>query len=305
MSEMNEISKNPTCKRIKQSISIPFMWEEKPGIPKKDWKPPSIQQKTDHIVAQVVPVKFIASIPFQWEEKPGIPLPCFSPATPQRVDIICPLSPPKCSEDDDDSSRVDGCGGRGDTENCNEISESELDIYEYYSDDSFSSAPSIIENGGISTFEISNVAPLQSTLSPASQAESSTSSYATGSASIGGNSFLEWLFPLLTPSGDAKFNRKVATQEKINTSNCSKKHTEEPNHETKDIAIISSPLTLGELIMMSRRRSYQRKAMRRMKSNHSMELMKTREFGCSMLGAKNGMRLLQQKWKNQFQLKLL
>ncbi|KAK8957240.1 hypothetical protein KSP39_PZI000854 [Platanthera zijinensis] len=60
-----------------QPISIPFLWEQKPGTPKPDWiyeadispaKPGSSGE------TPVAPIKFVISVPFQWEEKPGKPL---------------------------------------------------------------------------------------------------------------------------------------------------------------------------------------------------------------------------------------
>ncbi|GAA0166175.1 hypothetical protein LIER_40134 [Lithospermum erythrorhizon] len=262
MEEMNVISKNPSRKRDRQPISIPFMWEEKPGISKKDWEP-SVNRKADDIAA---PVKFIASIPFQWEEKPGKPLSCFShsPVTPLHADIISPLSPSRYSEDDY-SSMVDG--GVVDTEISNEITGYELVVDEFYSDDSLSASTSLMANCIISTWEISNAIPVEEVqydkhrgnelqcppLSPASQADSSTSSYATGSPSLAGNSFLEWFVPLSIPNGDASFNRKIAINEQIYTSNSKNKHMKEINQEPKETAI-SRISTLGELILMSRRR---------------------------------------------------
>lgn len=60
-----------------QPISIPFLWEQKPGMPKRDWtyaseisaaKPGSFGE------AATRPIKLVISVPFQWEEKPGQPL---------------------------------------------------------------------------------------------------------------------------------------------------------------------------------------------------------------------------------------
>ncbi|KAK8963537.1 hypothetical protein KSP40_PGU006938 [Platanthera guangdongensis] len=60
-----------------QPISIPFLWEQKPGTPKPDWiyeavispaKPGSSGE------TPIAPIKFVISVPFQWEEKPGKPI---------------------------------------------------------------------------------------------------------------------------------------------------------------------------------------------------------------------------------------
>lgn len=65
-------------KQIRQPPSIPFLWEEKPGKPKKDWKPDSHPASP----SRAIPVKLVASVPFTWEEKPGNPLPSFSDQHP-------------------------------------------------------------------------------------------------------------------------------------------------------------------------------------------------------------------------------
>ncbi|GAA0142834.1 hypothetical protein LIER_03647 [Lithospermum erythrorhizon] len=67
-----------------------------------------------------------------------------------HTDIINPISPPSYYED----------GGGGDTGSCNKISESVVDLDEFHSDDSFSSAPSLMANGLVSTWKISMLAQL-------------------------------------------------------------------------------------------------------------------------------------------------
>ncbi|TVU48538.1 hypothetical protein EJB05_08177 [Eragrostis curvula] len=64
--------------RVKQQISVPFLWEVKPGAPKRDWvisKP----MPTVFACPSPTPAKLIVSVPFQWEEKPGKPLQEASP----------------------------------------------------------------------------------------------------------------------------------------------------------------------------------------------------------------------------------
>ena len=59
--------------RVQQQISVPFLWEMKPGAPKRDWviaKPvPAVSP-----CPSPPPTKLIVSVPFQWEEKPGKPI---------------------------------------------------------------------------------------------------------------------------------------------------------------------------------------------------------------------------------------
>jgi hypothetical protein len=64
--------------RVKQQISVPFLWEVKPGAPKRDWvisKPVPVA----FACPSPTPTKLVVSVPFQWEEKPGKPLQEASP----------------------------------------------------------------------------------------------------------------------------------------------------------------------------------------------------------------------------------
>ncbi|KAJ4774558.1 Hydroxyproline-rich glycoprotein [Rhynchospora pubera] len=60
-------------KRERQQISVPFMWETKPGTLKRDWisKPVSL---ISYPPPSPSPSKLVVSVPFQWEEEPGKPL---------------------------------------------------------------------------------------------------------------------------------------------------------------------------------------------------------------------------------------
>ncbi|WVZ55276.1 hypothetical protein U9M48_005957 [Paspalum notatum var. saurae] len=64
--------------RVKQLISVPFLWEVKPGAPKRDWE---ISKPVPVVFAcpSPTPTKLVVSVPFQWEEKPGKPLQEASP----------------------------------------------------------------------------------------------------------------------------------------------------------------------------------------------------------------------------------
>ena len=59
--------------RVKQQISVPFLWEVKPGAPKRDWV---IAKPVPAVSAcpSPAPTKLVVSVPFQWEEKPGKPI---------------------------------------------------------------------------------------------------------------------------------------------------------------------------------------------------------------------------------------
>ncbi|XP_062209722.1 uncharacterized protein LOC133911483 [Phragmites australis] len=62
--------------RVKQQITVPFLWEVKPGAPKRDWV---ISKPVPSVFACPSPTKLVASVPFEWEEKPGNPLQEASP----------------------------------------------------------------------------------------------------------------------------------------------------------------------------------------------------------------------------------
>ncbi|KAH6804660.1 hypothetical protein C2S51_032907 [Perilla frutescens var. frutescens] len=286
-------------KRERQPISVPFIWEEKPGMPKKDWKP-----FTPPPAPPAPPAKFVVSIPFGWEEKPGTPLPSFvQPA--KEPQVVAP------------TYSVTSYGNWGATYGGNDdqgdqSSDSELDTCSVGTDDSFTSAKSLLANGLISTAAISSAVPvhqtslalvttdsmlLQSPGSPASETDS-TSSYATGTTSLAGASFLEWLFPLLVPNSNVA--NKVGFLEKA--------PSQKADIQAKEFLHGSQAgrplLTLGELIAMSRRRSCQRKV-NKMHKQRSMDFMKRNAFGCCIFGSGNGINQLQLKWKRQLQLKLM
>lgn len=69
-------------RRVREPPSVPFLWEEKPGTPKQDWK---ISSSSPRLPMPLPPPKLIASVPFKWEEQPGKPLPSF---------IVKPSRPP-------------------------------------------------------------------------------------------------------------------------------------------------------------------------------------------------------------------
>ncbi|XP_024991978.1 uncharacterized protein LOC112525893 [Cynara cardunculus var. scolymus] len=269
-------------KRIKQTISIPFLWEEKPGIPKIDWKRVNPVMK--------MPIKLIASVPFQWEEKPGTPLPGRpfshpSPEPPHQQQQHNTRNNPFCDSDCDDLDQV-----------LDSLKHQKLHKKNPFCDSSDDELDEIeeLENGGKAESESDdNSSYLQAPSSPAWETESNASSYATtGTTTIlAGSSFLECMFPLLTPQSSffETVGGSVIRVPPI-TNTC--------------IRTVSSngpgrkPLTLGELILMSRRRSYLKKAVESHEHNHSTELVMRNAFGCCIdVGGLN-------KLKRQLQLQL-
>ncbi|KAK1419451.1 hypothetical protein QVD17_28619 [Tagetes erecta] len=247
-----EATENPTIKRIKQTISVPFLWEEKPGTPKTDWK------RVNPIMQ--LPIKLIASVPFIWEEKPGTPLlGHFSQMS--RVEhnrnnpfLANSVFDSECDHDQEHPKH----------HNNNPFCDSSDDELQEIDDNDYLQAPS----------------------SPAWETESVASSYATGTTSLAGSSFLECMFPLMTPKTSflETVGRPRVSVPQMNT--CTQIVTYGAERK---------PLTLGELIMMSRRRSYLKKAIESQEYNHSTELMVRNRFGCCNIDVGGFKRHLQLK----------
>ncbi|KAJ6869658.1 hypothetical protein NC651_034404 [Populus alba x Populus x berolinensis] len=289
-----EVTDSSRKKHIRQPPSVPFLWEVRPGVAKRDWKP----EVSSVTLVQLPPVKLIASVPFNWEEKPGKPLSCFSQSpesafiTP-RANLLALPWHVTCSQGDDNHKHEDGDSGEeilGDEQG---MFHSDLESFSFETDESFSSAPSLLANCLVSSVAISTAVPVQtasptddsngqqeSPSSPTSETDSSTSSYATGVSSLEGAAFLECLFPLYTPKsgflGKASHPRKESFTPELNSRDF--------DYERNSSVMIRRPLTLGELIMMSRRRSCQRKAVQMRKQNPSMKFMDKKAFGCCIFG---------------------
>lgn len=252
-----EPSENSNRTRIRQPISVPFVWEEKPGTPKKDWKPST--QAVNPVVP--LPVKLVASIPFEWEEKPGTPLRRFSQA-PQEVGIQLP--PEKLIELDSPLIKSTDSGDENGSVQY-KIFKSDVDGYGFETDGSFCSAPSVPTNCLVSSLAVSNAVPILETSqtgnnsgelkSPSSP--DSENSYATGTSLVG-EAFLECLFPLLS-SPHTSFLEKHGRTEKSNSNIPRKVQSKDFDRESNCSVAVRRSLTLGELLMMSSRISYRRK----------------------------------------------
>ncbi|KAL6123331.1 hypothetical protein ACLB2K_075853 [Fragaria x ananassa] len=286
-------------KQVREPPSVPFLWEERPGIPKKDWKP----TVSSDSAAPIPPVKLIASVPFIWEEKPGTPLPysmesSSESASPEPMMLITYPSPPICSQHNDHGGEEYSNASNGNDDGEDEIQsvfKLDMQAFDFETDDSFSSAPSLLANclvsslaisTAVSSLAISTAVPAPEdendqtetdTPSPLSQARSSTSSYATGTSSLVGGAFLECLFPLLPAK--AGFLEKVDNRTLTQQASKTKYFDRETNG-----SVILRPRTLGELILMSRKCSYRRKAVQMRKQNLSKELMMKNAFGCCIFG---------------------
>jgi hypothetical protein len=73
-----ELSEFNPREPVKQQISVPFLWEVKPGAPKRDWVIPKPVAPVSACPSPT-PTKLVVSVPFQWEEKPGKPIKEASP----------------------------------------------------------------------------------------------------------------------------------------------------------------------------------------------------------------------------------
>ncbi|WCJ36539.1 hydroxyproline-rich glycoprotein family protein [Euphorbia peplus] len=330
-------------KQIREPPSVPFLWEDKPGVAKKDWRP--MVSSVTTIPALPSPVKLIASVPFVWEEKPGKPLSCFSMESPPMtplVNLVSLPSPPMYSQWHNEHMFNNEEGGPDDENYDTELSlmilpenhvslpsppmdslwhnghmftgedwhgshedgifNLDLQSFSFETDDSFNSAHSLSANCLVSTLALSAAVPVLETSgtvknnaqsetpsSPASETDTSTSSYATGISSLAGSSILECLFPLYATHS---FPRNESCPEESYYLSPTEQNSRSSNlGKDDDDFNPRRPATLGELIMMSRRKSCQRKAVQMAKRNLSMEFMNQKAFGCNIFGA--GINLLE------------
>ncbi|KAJ8536714.1 hypothetical protein K7X08_035115 [Anisodus acutangulus] len=258
------------------------------------------------------PVKLIASVPFEWEEKPGTPLPLFSQTSPHENIIGLPSTVRDVQESRDDFwAGIDQYIDQHGQHEEDEMSESEVEasdsesIYESFNSATF-----------IPTLDLSSAVPVEQTsptadihdsqltgpLSPTSETGSSLLSYATGTTSLVGTAFLEKLFPLLSPN--TSFLQNCSNPEKGGPHVPPKALNNNQEHDNNCSIKIRHALTLGELITMSRRSSYQRKTIQMQKRSFSKEMMDNDAFGCCIFGISNSIGELHNKWMRQLQLKL-
>ncbi|KAL1290554.1 hypothetical protein AAHE18_20G138500 [Arachis hypogaea] len=205
---MNEIGRK---RHIREPPCVPFLWEVRSGIAKKNWKP-ELCSCSSQFPCPKPPLKLIASVPFLWEEKSGTPLPNFSLYSSSLDNIV---------SNDESSEAITGM---------------ELETFRFDIDESME--------------EKSLVEP-----------EAETTFYEIGRSSPTGGTFLECLFPLYPlKSGflerDENFlflnqPAEVKAEEDVDDGECT----------NGSKMMMRKVPTLGEQIMMSRRRSYRRKAL--------------------------------------------
>nr|DAD33772.1 TPA_asm: hypothetical protein HUJ06_012623 [Nelumbo nucifera] len=332
---MAETDFSQSCPRQQESQkgSIPFVWEEKPGTPKKEWKwKPEPEAVPVPVSTVPSPVKLIVSVPFKWEEQPGKPLPCFSqrqvevnvvdsrilPLPPAR--FLCFPSPSLLPSSSSPNKSVTMFSGRRNDDHDEWKGDKrhgafELDLAEFGigTDDSFNKAPSLLDSRITQMAAISSTVPVvhhwtldkettghETPTTPASEADDDSSSYASGSSSLVGSPFLERLFPSI--SSDPGFLDKVGYHEKSSPVITLEQQAEELT-ENNFSHIVERPPTLGELMLMSRRSNGRSVDTRR--RSPTMEFIKKRAFGCCMFATggnnMNGLQMRQQR-HNMLQL---
>ncbi|KAL9254923.1 hypothetical protein AKJ16_DCAP05424, partial [Drosera capensis] len=293
-------------KRAKQQIMVPFLWEEKPGIPKKDWKP----ETTPTSLVPYVPAKFVVSVPFMWEEKPGTPL---QRVQKEALDVMCntrvtwkkslPLPPGYyCNEEsDEDFPFEDPCSG-ADADDKDWLWDLDMEVLSMQTSGSYASAPSLLANGLVPTSAVSSAVPIENvchmkhagrSIENRNSPESTAilSSYATGNMSLVGVPFLEQLFPLYSPKSSFMLQPNEQVTYPRNQVPTPEQYEIQHFGEVvgKQGVAIRRPVTLGELILQSRRRSYRKKAVQMRKHRPSKYVAEKEPLGCCMFGPGNPM----------------
>lgn len=293
--EMEKSSQQSYHPQVRQPGTVPFIWEEKPGTAKNEWK------------YEVVPVtsvpspsaKLVVSIPFNWEVEPGKPITSPSHPLPESPSLPLPplhlaqsasLSPStkirgtlcavfqrtnpflSSSEEEEDEDDQDS---RDNNDDDDDLLELDFRAFDSNTDDSYTSAPSLLENHttGMSsaiTVQSNDSLNLQKTNYNQHENWAISLSDSRGDSRRDtnvGTSVLEFLFPLLPPNSGflnkVKYHKNCAValpvlpmKENTYKSNCT--------------LIVKRSHTLLELIQMSRRISCRRKAIQVKKQSFSM-----------------------------------
>ncbi|XP_021730212.1 uncharacterized protein LOC110697173 [Chenopodium quinoa] len=280
-------------KKIKQQITVPFIWEDKPGAPKKDWMP-----KREPTTPIPLPVKYVASIPFKWEEKPGTPLRSFAQESTEQKNQetipenrSLPLPPAYFTKYEDETDEGDSSYA-DDYEDRDWMSELDFEAMSVQSEESFCSAPSLLANRLTPLrnpyIEHQGNGCMETPFSP--ESSSIPNSCETRDISLRGSAFLAHLFPLYPPKSGFLEKRKTP-EEQIRLPE--KKPPTLVEHKKlggdgRRSGVIRKPCTLGELIMQSRRRSCRRKAGNMKKQYQQKEFTKKKPQGCFNIVASGG-----------------
>ncbi|KAF3790219.1 hypothetical protein EJ110_NYTH16744 [Nymphaea thermarum] len=261
MSMNSERSKRGRRDQVREPGSIPFLWEEAPGQPKKDYiiqalisdPSPSPEQpgqlEKDHIIQTPAidpsPAKLVISVPFQWEEEPGKP----KTSSPARLNSVLLCSPIT-------SIREEGEEEEDGFEDCDENDDDELfelDFESFAFDENdlpikrFSrSTPSMLANCMSTLSELSNAIPIEHTISITDYQTSSSLGQEKNSIEDE-SSYIEFHFPILTPHSG--FIRKVFVGENHCSDDSSGQGSARQSCcRIKCIKVKRAPPTIGDLI---------------------------------------------------------
>ncbi|XP_026657818.2 uncharacterized protein LOC103700128 [Phoenix dactylifera] len=244
--------------RDQQQISVPFLWEERPGTPKKEWISRPVT-----VISVPSPARLVVSVPFEWEEKPGTPL--------------------QLSQPSPDSSPLRALPGLAGTPSSAHLLNPSIDEEEgvlatsafkvlasEMNDDESGLAPSTFPSHHVKTCEsfadvndsqggsTENSSDRQENWYSVSETDcnSSSNSSATHTASFDASA-AEFLFPLSFP--DAGFLNMVRGRERalIPAAACPELQPTAYSHNRS--VRPRRTLTLGELILLSRKLSYKMK----------------------------------------------
>ncbi|CAL9176396.1 uncharacterized protein LOC135613262 [Musa acuminata AAA Group] len=252
--ESEESSASRPRQREKQQITVPYLWEEKPGVPKRV-----------PVISSSPPTRLVVSVPFEWEEKPGKPIQ-IPPTVPDlltagdlngldpRPASSCHLNPFVDEKSGPMNPFVDETEGGA--------MDSYLEAFSFKMDDnadlSFADVTaaweSFSENGSYRNEDWHSV--------------SGTDGHSSSEAAEVGTdtSVIQFLFPL--PSGEDEAPSAVAARRGPN--HCSSEHA----------GMARRGLTLGELILLSRKLSCRRKQNEGRKREHPKDYLKKRVLTC-------------------------
>ncbi|CAN6466504.1 unnamed protein product [Victoria cruziana] len=290
MSMNSERSKPGHRDQVREPGSVPFLWEERPGQPKKDYiiqalvsdpspsEQPRQLEKDRTPVIDPRPAKLVISVPFEWEEEPGKPK-ASSPARFNSVLFYSPITEEKDDDDDEKEDRFEDCEENDD----DELIELDLESFEFDENDlpirSFSrSTPSMLANCMSTLSELSNAIPIEHTISITDYQTSSGPRPEKNSSED--SSYIEFHFPIVTPH--VGFIQKFFAGENPCSDDGSRQGSATQTCcRIKCIKVKKTPPTLGDLIFMNCARGKPKKNLTAVhcKSHNSLHRMVCCAFG--------------------------